>query len=58
MVVDVALITEQEIPKYSGTRDRKCVNCGIAIQPAHGLYSRLFCSAECKDEYFSPIKTI
>jgi len=58
MVVFLVLLTEEEIPRYSGIRERKCINCGKAVQPMHGLYSRLFCSPDCKEEYFSPIKTV
>lgn len=54
----LALMTEEEIPKYSTTREKRCVNCGKGIKPSHGLYSRLFCSPDCKEEYFSPIKTV
>jgi len=57
-VIIVALLFEQDIPKYSAARERKCVNCGRAIKPSHGLYSRIFCSMECKEEYTSPIKTV
>ncbi len=34
-------------------KGRRCMNCGRVISEAKDLYTRRFCSVECKEEYCS-----
>lgn len=37
---------------YGATRESKCMNCGKQITDKENLYSRRFCSEECRMNYF------
>jgi len=54
----LALITTMEERRVSNFAEKKfwrCLNCGKTIENPTDLYSRRFCTVNCKDKYFSPI---
>lgn len=41
--------------KFDETKKEVCMNCGSEINPEErNIYTRRFCSSECRDSYMKP----
>ncbi|MDP2973635.1 MAG: hypothetical protein Q8N60_01155 [Candidatus Diapherotrites archaeon] len=52
------VLTELRAPNFAEKKLWRCVNCGKTIESGEGIYSRMFCSVQCKESYFNPEKTL
>ncbi|MBN2067124.1 MAG: hypothetical protein JW744_01510 [Candidatus Diapherotrites archaeon] len=51
-------LTAQRAPNFAERKVWRCVNCGKSIEETTDMYSRMFCSVQCKEIYFNPVKQV
>jgi hypothetical protein len=51
----VKLQMHERVRNFAEPKVWKCLECGHAILDARDLYSRRFCSVECKEKFFNEL---